>query len=65
MCILCISEHFVNAAMCREIALEGYHTATTYGRPNLQQGGVAVFSRDDDFTALDRINCLSVELHCE
>ncbi|KAL3288214.1 hypothetical protein HHI36_002664 [Cryptolaemus montrouzieri] len=63
--ILCISEHFVNAAMCREIALEGYHTTTTHGRPNLQQGGVGVLSRDDDFTALDRVNCLSVELHCE
>ncbi|KAL3267504.1 hypothetical protein HHI36_011627 [Cryptolaemus montrouzieri] len=51
--------------MCGEIALEGYHTATTYGRLNLQQGGIAIFSRDDDFTAPNRINCLSVELHCE
>ncbi|KAL3288784.1 hypothetical protein HHI36_003218 [Cryptolaemus montrouzieri] len=41
--ILCISEHFVYAAMCREITLYCHHTATIYGRPNLQQGGVDVF----------------------
>lgn len=63
--VICITEHFVTEEFCQDISIDGWHTAATYGRKNTIHGGVAVLSKDQNFTVLENINSLSIEIHCE